>query len=126
MKALIQLITTGVDLTAEQRLWVRVAALTVLVAACAALYAAGRWDVVEQYDLVGIAVAIVTALVGLGQTVARQSKRPPAPREPMQREDTHPRLPIALPREGLPVAPEDFDGLDDDDRPTLRPTGDEQ
>jgi Zn-dependent protease len=74
MKALIQLITTGVDLTAEQRLWVRVAALTVLVAACAALYAAGRWDVVEQYDLIGIAVAIVTAAIRWTRAVMEQEE----------------------------------------------------
>ena len=61
-------------------------------------------------------------LLDMLQAKRKASVPPLPPAEPLTREDTHPRLPLALPREGLPVAPEDFE-LDEDNRPTLRPQG---
>ncbi len=117
MRELIKLLLVGVDLTAEQRLWVRVAVLVGLIAAVASLHAADRWDVVEDYDLIGIAVALGTAILGLGQAAHRKASQRPASIVPrLTREETGEHL-LARP----PKLPAVLEELTEEDIDTERP-----
>jgi hypothetical protein len=133
---LLRLLTEGADLTAAQRMWTRVAALAILVAAILSLYAMGRGDVVDDLDLAGIAIAILASIVGLGQTVHRHSRRPAPPQRQLSREETGQHRTIRqppIPDVGLPLGPSDFPrpisviplvdlpGVGEDDTDTERP-----
>jgi len=113
---ILRLLTEGADLTAAQRMWTRVAALAILVAAILSLYALGHGDVVNDLDLAGIAIAVLASIVGLGQTVHRHSRRPAPPQRQLSREETGQHRTIKqppMPGVGLPLGPSDFPGVVD-------------
>jgi hypothetical protein len=93
--------------------------LVVLALAIVGLHQAGAWEVVERYDLIGLAVALAASLAGLGQTIKRHSKPPPLPDRVLTREETGRHSTIRQP--GLPLGPSDFDELSEDAIDTERP-----
>lgn len=88
MKDLLRLAIEGIDLDARDRARWRIVVLVGLALAIVGLHQAGAWEVVERYDLIGLAVALAASLAGLGQTIKRHSKPPPLPDRVLTREET--------------------------------------